>query len=105
MSAWERRQRILEYLCIKKHSTYQCLAREFEVSKRTVQNDIQVLMSSYPIETVSGRYGGGIRIPDWFQLHRRYLNPAQIDLLKRLRAGLSDKDRQIIDSILSQFAA
>ena len=61
MSASERRQRILEILCLKRQDTYSNLASEFSVSRETIRNDIIQLMCSYPIETVRGRYGGGVR--------------------------------------------
>lgn len=37
------------------------LAFEFGVSIRTIRNDIDTLSLSYPLETVRGRYGGGVR--------------------------------------------
>jgi len=62
MSLSERRQRLLELLCLRRHDTYDNLAYEFNVSKMTIRRDITALMCSYPIETVRGRYGGGVRV-------------------------------------------
>lgn len=55
----------------------------------TIRRDIAVLMCSYPIETVCGHYGGGVRVADWFHLNHRNsnyqtLSPKQIALLKKL---------------------
>ena len=56
----ERRQELLEVLCRRRHDTYDNLAFEFNVSRRTIRRDIAILMCSYPIETSRG-YGGGVR--------------------------------------------
>lgn len=103
MSPSDRRRAILEYLCEVRHSTCESLGQRFGVCERTVRNDIQILMSSYPVETVKGRYGGGVCVPDWFQIYKKTLNPAQSDYLKKMRSENSGAEREIIDSILSQF--
>ena len=50
MNPWERRQKILEALCLRRHDTYGNLAHEFNVSTGTIRRDIVVLTCSYPIE-------------------------------------------------------
>lgn len=89
MDAHERRQRLLERLCRERHDTYKNLAQLFGVSKRTIQNDIMVLTGSYPIETVCGRYGGGIRLMDGYHLDPKRLTADETNLLKRLATTLS----------------
>ena len=49
-------------------------------------------------------YGGGIKVLDGYRLDRKYLNPAQQHLLKRLAKTLSGQDRDIMESILRDFA-
>ena len=68
MPPTERRQKLLELLCIRRHDTCDNLAHEFHVSSATIRRDIAVLTCSYPIETVCGRYGGGVRIADGYLL-------------------------------------
>ena len=63
MNPWERRQKILEVLCLRRHDTYRNLAHEFNVSTGTIRRDIVVLTCSYPIETVQGGHGG-IRVAE-----------------------------------------
>lgn len=109
VSAADRRQRLLEVLCLRRQDTYDNLAREFNVSKRTIQYDIAALTCSYPIETVSGRYGG-VKVASWYHLgYRRSvedaLTPRQAELLKRLRGQLTGEDRNTMDSILYKFAS
>ena len=104
MNYAERREAILEVLCIRRHDTYRNLAFEFQVSRETIRQDIAVLMCSYPIETVRGRYGGGVKIADGFYLYRKKLTARQAALLVKLSAQLTGDDLATIDSILCQFA-
>ena len=104
MNYAERREAILEVLCIRRHDTYRNLAFEFQVSRETIRQDIAVLMCSYPIETVRGRHGGGIKIADGFYLYRKKLTARQAALLVKLSAQLTGDDLATIDSILRQFA-
>ena len=83
VTPWERRQKILEALCLRRHDTYGNLAHEFNVSTGTIRRDIVVLTCSYPIETVRGNYGG-VRVADWFHLDRRALNSTEIAFLNKL---------------------
>jgi len=80
------------------------LAQQFEVSVRTICRDISALSCSYPIETVRGRYGGGVKMADWYHSNRNLLTHLQLDLLTRVRKTLTGEDLEIMDSILAQFA-
>jgi len=100
----ERRLEIMETLCLRRHETMENLAFEFGVSVRTIRNDIDHLSLSYPLETVRGRYGGGVRVMDGFYMNRKYLNPEQKDLLEHLRTSLSGTDLSIMNTILKDFA-
>lgn len=103
MCANERRQALLEILCRRRKDTYNNLAHEFSVSKRTIQNDILELTRSYPIKTVSGN-GGGVMVEDWYYLNRRTLNPDQVALLKKMGEQLQGQELATLNSILSDFA-
>ena len=104
MSAGERRQRILAILCLKRQDTYSNLASEVKVSRETIRNDIMMLMCSYPIETVRGRYGGGVRLKADYQPYRKALNKKQVKLLVRLSAQLAGDDLATISRIIFQLA-
>ncbi len=104
MSMSERRKRLLAVLCLRRHDTYDNLAREFHVCKRTIRYDIAALMCSYPIETVCGRYGGGVKVSDNYYPYRRTLNKKQMNLLVRLSAQLDGEDLATISSIIFQLA-
>lgn len=85
MDAVERRQQILELLCQRRKDTMQNLAAELGVSERTIRRDVEILTRSYPLETVCGRYGGGVRVADWYHLDRQRMSPKQTALLRRWR--------------------
>lgn len=100
----ERRMEILETLCHRRQETMANLAFEFGVSVRTIRNDIDTLSLSYPLETVRGRYGGGVKVLDGYYLNRKYLKPEQQELLERLSAQLLGNDAVLMNSILKDFA-
>jgi len=100
----ERRMEIMEVLCQRRHDTMKNLAFEFGVTERTIRNDISILSLSYPLETIRGRYGGGVKVMDGFFMNRKYLKPEQKDLLERLSTSLSGEDLSIMNSILKEFA-
>lgn len=105
MGASERRTAIIEALNRRRQDTMDNLATEFGVTARTIRTDIAELRLSYPIETVRGRYGGCVKVPDWYDLNRRALTPAQAALLKKLAPTLQGEDLATMNSIISQFAS
>ena len=103
MNPWERRQKILEVLCLRRHDTYRNLAHEFNVSTGTIRRDIVVLTCSYPIETVQGGHGG-VRVAEWFHLDRRALNSAENTFLRRLAESLDGPDLEMLNRIIAIFS-
>lgn len=109
MSPAERRQELLGVLCCRRHDTCENLAHEFNASERTIRRDIAVLTCSYPVETVFGGHGGGVRVKDGFYLNHlsavyRVLTPKQAALLRKLGDQLKGEDLDMLNSILLQFA-
>lgn len=103
VTANERRQEIIEILSDRRFEKIENLMSEFDVSRSTIKRDIEVLSLSYPIYSVSGN-GGGICVADGWYSNRRYLKPAQEELLNRLKSGLQPEDMQVMESILAAFA-
>ena len=106
MSPSERQYRLLEVLCQRRYDKIDNLAQEFNVCRRTIRRDLAVLMCSFPIETVRGRYGGDVQITEGFYTNRRehkMLNAKQIDLLRKLSKFVSGGDLDTLNSILAQF--
>ena len=109
MSPTERRQQVLETLCRRRHDTYGNLAHEFNVCKETIRHDIEELMRFYPLETVRGRYGGGVRVMDGFYLNHYHSNravftPKQAALIKKMGDLLVGDDLDTLNTIISDFA-
>ena len=103
MNAMERRQAVLEALCERRHETLDNLAVEFNVSKRTICNDVLELSLTYPIYTVCGRHGGGIYVDDGFYLGKQYLSPEQIAVLEQVSTKCDIKQQEVISSIIKKF--
>ena len=99
----ERRQAIIELLCLRRHETMKNLASEFSVSIRTICYDIETLSLTYPLFTVQGRYGG-VYLMEEYRLRKKYLMPQQQELLERLASTLSGEDLEIMLGILRDFA-
>lgn len=102
MTANERRNAILEVLCLRKFETVENLAFEFGVTGRTIRNDILMLSLEYPIYTAKGN-GGGIRVDEKYKFGKSYLKDEQQELLERLLTGLNGKDAEVMKSILKTF--
>lgn len=98
----ERRMKIIEVLCVRRHDTIKNLAEEFNVSERTLRYDIGILECSYPIYTIQGR-GGGVHIIEGYRLGMKYLSDEQVELLERICSGLVGKDLKILKDILTTF--
>lgn len=107
MGTSERRIEIMKYLCRKRHTTMAEISKEFGVSIRTVQRDIDYLsgVMMIPIYCQSGKYEGGVYIDNDYRWDKMYMTFEQISLLIRVKEmvadELSDKEnialKQIID--------
>ena len=102
MTAAERRQAILEVLCMRRHETRENLANEFGVSKRTIEYDVLNLMLTYPVYTVQGN-GGGIYVTDNFRLDRPRMNEKQTALLQKVLLSLSGEDKETMQNIINIY--
>lgn len=102
MTAAERRQAILEVLCMRRHETRENLANEFGVSKWTIEYDVLNLMLTYPVYTVQGN-GGGIYVTDNFRLDRPRMNEKQTALLQKVLLTLSGEDKETMETIIKIY--
>ena len=105
MRAHERRMAIWHSLCCRRQDTMAHLATEHNVCLRTIYYDVEILSLIYPIETIRGRYHGGIKLPDWYIPKPHTCSPAQLELLTRLQKSLQGNDLIIMTSIIQQFSA
>ncbi len=102
MTTSERRNAILEVLCLRRFETVENLAFEFNVSGRTIRNDILSLSLEYPIYTIQGN-GGGIHVVEDFRLGKSYFKSEKKELLERLLPRLSGNDAEVMKSIIKSF--
>ena len=76
---------MMKLLCRKRHITIPDLAREFGVSTRTIQRDIDGLTYLCPIYVKAGRYEGGVYIGGDYTMDRMYMAPEEIQLLNKIK--------------------
>ena len=100
----DRQQQLISLLCQRRSDSIQNLAMELGVCERTIRRDIEELTLTYPIETVRGRYGGGVRMADWY-FQDRQTDSQTTALLKRLAIGLYGEDLDEMNRILTHFAS
>ena len=102
MTASERRNAILEDLCMRRFERINNLAFQYGVTERTIRNDIMILSLEYPIYTAQGN-GGGIYVDKNFRLGKVFLKNEQQELLERLLPWLEGKDAEVMKAILKTF--
>lgn len=102
MMANERRNAILEILCMRRIEKINNLAFQFGVTEKTIRRDILTLSLEYPIYTAQGN-GGGIYVDKNFRLGRVYLKNEQQELLERLLPELNGEDKEVMKAILKTF--
>lgn len=111
MGSIERRAEILNVLCQRRYDTIGNLANEFEVCKRTIIRDIEILSLSEPIYTRQGRYGGGVYVIDGFSSSRMYMNENELSVLQKILNGidlgnilkLDTDEHQILKNIIKKY--
>ena len=103
MGANERRMAIWQALCNRRQDTVAHLAAEFHVCQRTIYYDVEFLSIIYPIESIRGRYCGGIKISDWYTPNPNAYTPAQMKLLLRLQKTLSGNDAIVMASVIRKY--
>lgn len=104
VSANERRAEIIRIMVARRQESMQVLARELGVSDRTIRNDILVLTTEYPLETVRGN-GGGVRIADWYHPHKNILTVEQMTVLEQLMSQADDDQKRVLDQMLREYGS
>ena len=72
----ERRVEIIKTLEGRRRETIANLAKEFDVSVRTIKYDIEALAAEFPVEAIRGN-GGGIRLPNGYREYSGILTELQ----------------------------
>ncbi|MBQ8134903.1 MAG: HTH domain-containing protein [Clostridia bacterium] len=102
MNAAERRNEIISILLVRHHITVKELAGEFDVTIRTIKNDIQALSFAYPIYTKPG-VAGGIFMGGHYNPHINSLTPKELETLKELYERAEDRHRKVLAQIIHKY--
>lgn len=106
MNADDRRSEIINILRNRRFVQSRELADRFEVTDRTIRNDIKVLTFRYPIWTQQGRGGGIFMDKETRFRHRPYgdtLEYTELETLIRLYYITIGRDRENIYTILKKY--
>ena len=99
MNFAERREKIMRIMYRRGYETVENLARECEVSKRTMMRDIGKMMNNEPIYTQSGRYGGGVYLVEGAISGYLYLKNEEIQLLEKAVTDVESNPCRIMTDI------
>ncbi|OLR55074.1 hypothetical protein BHK98_02725 [Hornefia porci] len=103
MTATERREEIMRIIVVRRRENMTNLARELGVTTRTIRNDILVLTSSYPLETVRG-HGGGVYLPDDYQPYKNTLSRKHTETILNLKGRVSEDEWKELEQILREHS-
>jgi len=100
VTANERRAEIVRILTGRRFETMLNLAVQFNVSRITIFNDIEMLTLDHPIETVRGR-GGGVRfMKDYRNTYRNDITQEQQELLISLMSMVDKHGKKLLKELL-----
>ncbi len=104
MSVLERRLEILRIMIVKRKSNVSKLAEKLGVSERTIQRDIQALISVAPLVCVSGN-GGGIHMLDGYHPYNNIFTKEEVDVIKSVMKHSNEYEKQVLSEMLKEYAS
>ena len=99
LGANERRAEIMRILESRREEKMSNLAFYFNVTRKTICTDIEILMTSFPIETVQGRYGC-VRLMDGYAMYQGFLSEEQQQTLIEIFPLLDKQQSGVIFGLL-----
>ena len=99
LSANQRRSEIMRILESRRQENMSNLASHFNVTRRTICTDIEILTTLYPLETVQGRYGC-VKLKDGYAMYQSFLSEEQQEILLEIFPMLSQKQSKVIADLL-----
>jgi predicted DNA-binding transcriptional regulator YafY len=102
MNVAERRLEIINILIVRRHVTVKELAEEFNVTVRTIENDIQALSLAYPIYTKPG-VAGGVFMSEHYNPYINSLTGKELQTLKELYRSVDDKYKKMLWQIIHKY--
>lgn len=112
MEQSERRNELKRLLYLRRGETISNLAKELNVSARTIRRDLDALCLSEAIYTVPGRYGGGVYVLDTFnpdfkrfnEKESKTLNKVIIYLENEMPESFTEDEIVILKILLKTYA-
>ena len=104
MTMNERRAEIMRILTARRSITMPELARTFQVTTRTIQNDVVALTVDYPLETQQGK-GGCVRVAQWYHPHRNILSGEQQRVLSEIMQTASEQQAKVLREMLLEYGS
>ena len=102
MNTADRRAEIVSILLVRRRITAKELADEFNVTVRTIQNDIQALFLGFPIYTKQGG-DGGIFVGENYKPYMNTLTPLELKVLQEMYELAEGIHRKILFQILCKY--
>ena len=102
MNTADRRAEIINILLVRRRITAKELADEFNVTVRTIQNDIQALSLGFPIYTKQGG-DGGIFVGENYKPNLNTLTPLELKVLQEMYEMEEGIHRKILFQILCKY--
>ena len=102
MNTVDRRMEIISILLVRRCTTAKELAEEFDVTVRTIHNDIQALSPGYPIYTQQGG-AGGIFMGDDYKPYINTLSSDELDTLCEIYRQAEGSQKKILLQILNKY--
>lgn len=103
MTATERREEIMRIMVARREENMQVLAHELDVTDRTIRNDILVLSTQYPLDTVRGN-GGGVRLDPSYHPYKNTLSRKQTEVLMNLLGRATEDEQEVIEQLLREHS-
>ena len=104
MNTADRRAEIVSILLVRRRITAKELADEFNVTVRTIQNDIQALSLGFPIYTKQGG-DGGIFVGENYKPYMNTLTPLELKVLQEMYELAEGIHRKILFQILCKYGS
>ena len=102
MNTADRRAEIISILMVRRRITAKELAEEFNVTVRTIQNDIQALSLGFPIYTKQGG-DGGIFVGENYKPYMNTLTPLELKVLQEIYELAEGIHKKILFQILCKY--
>lgn len=102
MNTADRRAEIVSILLVRRRITAKELADEFNVTVRTIQNDIQALSLGFPIYTKQGG-DDGIFVGENYKPYMNTLTPLELKVLQEMYELAEGIHRKILFQILCKY--